>query len=95
MSADMLAHYSAALDEIYRLRQLLAYEARVVEATLDYKSFPKSRRAAHEAQVERMRFAARGNAEDEVGNLSHLSLRACMREAGMPDTLTRSQWEAR
>lgn len=38
MTDDELAAYSAALDEIWRLRRALAYEARVVEAQTDDRS---------------------------------------------------------
>lgn len=93
MNDDELRHYSRALDEIYFLRQMLAYEARVVEATLDYKTFPKSRRAIHEAQVQRMRNATHESAIHAAIGYPSLSLRSCMREAGMPETLTRGQWE--
>jgi hypothetical protein len=90
---DMLDAYSEALDEIYRLRQLLAYEAQCVSATLEYKSFPKSRREVHERQVARMRAAARGEAEVQVAGMSSTVLRHCLREAGASQTLTRSQFE--
>jgi hypothetical protein len=50
---------SAALDEIFRLRRALSYEAAVVEAHYaGYKTFPKSRRKIAEQQVARMRQAA-------------------------------------
>lgn len=49
-----------ALDEVHTLRQLAAYEARLTEASLEYKSFPKSRREFHEGQVERLRDIASG-----------------------------------
>lgn len=57
---DDLARYSAALDEIHRLRNALAYEASVTEAHLDLVTFPKSRRPHADEQVARMRAAARG-----------------------------------
>lgn len=41
------------------LRQAINSEARIVEAHLDYKSFPKTRRKIAEEQVERMRRLAR------------------------------------
>jgi hypothetical protein len=93
MSDKMLGHYSDALDEIYRLRQLLAYEAQCVSATLEMKTFPKSRRDVHERQIERMRAAARGEAEVQMAGMSSTVLRHCLRSAGAGETLTRSQWE--
>jgi hypothetical protein len=93
MSDKMLGHYSDALDEIYRLRQLLAYEAQCVSATLEMKTFPKSRRDVHERQIERMRAAARGEAEVRMAGMSNTVLRYCLRDAGAAETLTRSQWE--
>lgn len=51
---------SAALDEIYRLRLLLASEARILEAHLELKSFPKSRREFAVKSVQRMRLGAMG-----------------------------------
>lgn len=92
---DMLAHYSAALDEIYRLRQALAYEASVLAVHLGYASFPKSRRGHAENQVERMRQAARGATLEAYHDTSHLSLGHAAREAGVPKTLTRGEWERR
>lgn len=92
---DMLAHYSAALDEIYRLRTALAYEAQVAQVHLDYATFPKSRRKHAEAQVERMMQAATGKAEQAYADTSPASLKHVRRESGIPDTLTRFEWEAR
>lgn len=90
-----LADYSRAIDEIFRLRRALAYEAGVVAAHLGYATFPKSRRAVAEGQIERMRAAARGEAEVAYAGTSHLSLRHAMNEAGASQTLTCGQWEER
>lgn len=90
---DILGHYGRALDEVYRLRRQLAYEASVLEVHLGYATFPKSRRGIAEDQVERMRQAARG----EPGVLTGIadgSLRLCMQEAEAAETLTRSAYEA-
>lgn len=38
-----LSDLSVALDEIYLLRAVLADEADIIEAHLDYKTFPKTR----------------------------------------------------
>lgn len=88
---DMLKHYSAALDEIYRLRAALAYEARVIEAHLLYKTFPKGRRAMATAQVARMREAAAGNASE----VYPINFYRTLEEAGLRPTLTRHAWENR
>lgn len=84
-----LALYSAALDEVYRLRTALEYEARVTEAHLTLKSFPKSRRVFAEDQVQRMRDAARGDRRCYRGVLD-LSWRQCQGAIG---TLTRWRFE--
>lgn len=88
-----LADYSAALDEIYRLRRALAYEAAVAKAHGEYKTFPKSRRDVLDSQIERMRAAARGNVLDAYRDRPHFALDATMREAGAKTTLTRHAWE--
>lgn len=53
--------------EVSLLKQALAHEARVLEAHLEYKSFPKSRRGFAEEQVDRMRHAALGSFHGYVG----------------------------
>lgn len=88
-----LAAYSAALDEIYRLREALAYEAVVTDTHLAYRTFPKSRRGSAENQVERMRAAARGESQRAYAPVSHLVLRHCLGEAGASETLTRHQFD--
>lgn len=57
---DFVEALSLALDEIYALRCVLASEARTLEATLEYKTFPKTRRRFAEESVRRMRAAAAG-----------------------------------
>ena len=59
---ELTSKYSEALDEIWALRALMAYEARVRDADLELKSFPKSRREIAEQAVERMRRCAAGEA---------------------------------
>lgn len=88
-----MAHYSAALDEIWRLRRLLAYEAGVLEAHLGYKSFPKTRRAFAEQQVARMQDAARGHSDKEAVATHSLSTRHITQGLGMKQTLTCHAWE--
>jgi len=99
---DMLAHYSAALDEIYRLRCALVLEARGVEADLELATFPKSRRRWAEARIVRMRAAARGESaeayQDEIAGATgglRTSTRDLLIAAGASPCLTRSQWEER
>lgn len=92
---DMLAHYSAALAEIHRLRRALAYEAAVLAVHLEYATFPKSRRMSAEGQVNRMRYAARGGAQAAYADVSSRSLYHTAAEAGVPITLTRAEWEGR
>lgn len=94
MTKDEMAAYSAALDEVYRLRSALAYEASVSEAHGSYKTFPRSRRRSLDDQVERMRASARGGSEVAYAGTSYLSLRHALREAGASETLPRAQLEA-
>lgn len=84
---------SAALDEIYRLRRALAYESGAIEAHLELRVFPKSRRFIAERQVERMRDAARGFSERAYAEVPPLFLRTSFRHAGADETFTRSQFE--
>jgi hypothetical protein len=90
---DMLTHYSAALDEIFRLRTALAYEAAVIEAHLGLVTFPKSRRDVAEGQVERMKAAASGNALVPYAGVASWALDSARERAGM-GKLTRAMWEA-
>lgn len=91
---DILFHYSAALDEIHRLRTALAYEARVIESHLEYKTFPQSRRFVAVHQVARMLASAQGSTAQAYAETSESSLRHVRSEVGI-ETLTRSEWEAR
>ncbi|KQM38374.1 hypothetical protein [Microbacterium sp. Leaf203] len=79
-----------ALDEIYELRVLLAAEARILEAHLDYKTFPKSRRDIAEASVERMREGARGAVRTHNAD----GARREFRNVTGGDTLTMHQWQS-
>lgn len=88
-----MAHYSLALDEIWKLRRALAYEAGVTQAHLSLKSFPKSRRAYAETQVRRMQSAASGHIEMAYAGLNTYMLQEALRDASGQPTLTRSQWE--
>lgn len=91
---DLLRYYSAALDEIYQLRAALASEARIVEAHLDLKSFPKSRRQFAEEQVNRMRAAARYGTRGRRYRVDrHYDAKDALRGVGAKETLTRDQFE--
>lgn len=89
-----MRHYSDALNEIFRLRRALAYEAQVARAHLGYKTFPKTRRPFVEEQIERMEACARGMCESVYAGTSSNSLRQALRAAGADETLTRAQWES-
>jgi hypothetical protein len=92
MSEEMLKHYSRALDEIFRLRRALAFEAHITEGITNlYASLPKGARRELLTHVERMRRAARG--EVTHAGIDHL-LQESLAMAGAPETLTREQWEA-
>jgi len=91
---EELRHYSDALDEIYRLRSILAYESRVTDAHHEsYKTFPKTRKKFAVEQAERMRAAARGETLKAYNVIAypHENLRS----VGAKVTLTRHQWETR
>lgn len=94
MTDEEMSYYSAALDEVYRLRRALAFEARVVEAHTEYKTFPKTRRRFATEQVERMRMSARGRSELAYAGVNSYSLRAELLDSGGQETLTRSAFEA-
>ncbi|PWK81665.1 hypothetical protein C8D88_11676 [Lentzea atacamensis] len=91
MSDDFL-RYSEALDEIWRLRRLLAHEACIIEAHLGLKTFPRSRREIAEQQINRMRRAARGDAKAVHYDIDHRKLNYAMDVAGAPQTLTAAQF---
>lgn len=80
--------------EIYALRSALAYEAGAAEATLEYRTFPKSRRETAGAAIARMRAAARGCVDTAYADVRPQSLRSELARSGAPATLTRDQWRA-
>lgn len=86
LSSDMLL--AAAVAEVHRLREALAYEAAVSQAHGGFATFPKSRRAYLEDQVARMASAARGDSAVAYAGVSSLSLRSVRRAFGVPDVLT-------
>lgn len=91
----MLAHYSAALDEIHRLRQAAAIEATEAESLLAYASMPVGARRQVREQIARMRQAAVGKASDGYAGVADDFRRWAMVHVGGSETLTRSAWEAR
>lgn len=92
--SDMLAHYSAALAEIYRLRIALGHEATVFEAALGYRTLPEGLREQFQRSVESMRAAVRGEEFTYTRMLGPEAQKMVLRLAGAPTSLTRSQWEA-
>lgn len=91
MPDETLHHYSRALDEIFRLRQALAYEAHVLGGAMAYSSLPKGAREQLEMVRERLWLEARG--EDCHGHVPSELRQRVMANARMPRTLTRGQWE--
>lgn len=86
--------HSAAIDEIYRLRTLLAWESALLELHTSYVSFPKRRLPFAQESIERMRAAARGNPDAQtLQSKSNAAVRQARDDAGMSQTLTNSQWE--
>ena len=75
------AYFTRALDEIYSLRNALAYEGSGIQQLLAFKTFPASRRKYAESQVERMFLAARGQFVAAYAGTSSLSLDSSMRNA--------------
>lgn len=90
-----LAHYSAALDEIYRLRVALALEAETTAEFLTYSTLPRTVRKLARQQFERMRRAARGEAADAYADVVSQRSQELLEAVGASATLTRGRWEAR
>lgn len=85
-----ISDLSIAVDEIYFLRALLADEADVLEAHLDYKTFPKTRRKYAEEQLDRMRRAAKG--EMYAAARERFDAPMAFRRLGVKETLTNHDW---
>lgn len=83
---------SVAVDEIYALRVMLADEAAILEAHLDLKSFPKSRRKFAEQQIERMRTAARGDYKEAARPNKVPNSQWTLKDIGAQPTLTNHEW---
>lgn len=90
---EMLAHYSRALDEIYRLRQAMAYEAIVLDRNTGWRSLPVTVRRVMARQSERLFRAACGRVEFAYEDVKPATLREALIDAGASETLTRAQWE--
>jgi hypothetical protein len=82
---------TAALDEIYLLRQAMAYEAAVLQEHTRFASFPKSRRVWATQQIERMRKAAESGGRAAYADVNPGSLSIEARNCGLT-TLTRAQF---
>lgn len=94
LNAAPMSSYSAAIDEVYRLRRALAHEADVTNTYLGYKGFPKSRRKVAADSIEQMKASARGESTVAYAGTSYLSLKHAMREAEAPALLTVAQFES-
>lgn len=79
---DDAPSWEVALAEIGRLRQALAYEARVLDAHTRTRGFPTSRKAAAAAQVERMEQAAAGLSASAYAAIGDGALQHAIRFAG-------------
>lgn len=88
----MLGHYLAAIEEIFELRAVLAHEADTIESHLQLRTFPPSRRAIAEIQVQRMRAAIRRPAKLVYGDRPFRY--GALRRLGAA-ILTRGMWEER
>lgn len=81
--------HAAALDEVYLLRALCAYEGRVLEVHTGYASFPKSRRDAAAASLARLSQAAAGDVDVAT---AALNVKQTLRMADLPETLTAASY---
>ncbi len=89
-----MEHYSRALDEIYRLRAMAAYESLVIKAHLDYASMPKGLRTRLEDQRVRLEALSRGESGRMVHERTWSVVKWALRQVTGKETLTRSAWEA-
>lgn len=85
-----LVYYSAALDEIYRLRAALAREAELRRDDLTLKTYPAGRRPIGQRAVERMNAAARGDVD---GAYPGLDAKQALRTAGADEGFTHHDWK--
>jgi hypothetical protein len=90
---SVIGYYSAALDEVYRLRAALAHEAVEREADLALKTFPRSRRRHAREAVARMRAAAHGDSDVAYTQQDGFDAKSALISAGADECLTRHGWE--
>lgn len=90
---ELLHYYSAALDEIYKLRVALAIEADTQAGNLNFKTFPKSQRKATGESIQRMQACAIGGRPERYDSLSLNYLDGLFLSLGGERTLTRHSWE--
>lgn len=92
MTGDLSEQYARAIDEIYRLRGLLAYEAGVMRGHLALATFPRSRRPIAEGQITRMTRAAIGESKLALAGTDTRGMLHVRQQLGI-QTLTRWQFE--
>lgn len=90
---ETFGYYSTALDEIFALRGLFAYEASLLVGHLGYKTFPPSRRTFADEQVTRMRAAARGHMAIALRDVPLRSISGEARNIAVHE-VTAEWWEA-
>lgn len=84
--------YGRALDEVYQQRVLLAWAAGAIEASMEMKTYPKSRRGPMGHVADTITRAARGGILEAFGRLKYP--KSYLERAGARETLTRISWEA-
>ncbi len=90
----MLAHYSAALDEIYLLRTAAAFEAQTLQWVLSFSTLPKKVRVVLQNMQGRLKATACGwDAYDYLTAQERYDALANCK--GAPMTLTRHEWETK
>ncbi len=93
-------HYMRALDEVWRLRALAAYEVKAIDEHLVYRRTPKALRQRLEQQRDRLKGAARGRSQVVITGLRSLmmsgssSVKQELQRVTGKQTLTRAEWEA-
>ena len=89
----MLAHYSRALDEIYRMRVVAAGTAQLLATVQDYATLPKGAARTIRRAPANLCDAAQGRAVEVLAETRSESRKAALRAAGADECLTRGQWE--
>lgn len=85
--------YSAALDEIYRLRVALAMEARTMESIMTYRTVPKTLVDKFKLAIVRCRAAARGNVAETYAPYPSETKKYALKLAGASPSVTRHEFE--